>query len=272
MPSNESYPDVPTNETWCADETLIPFLDKTIMFPKESPTKAIPSQKIRSELFKDSMKLSSIHHLSVMSIEILFMCNEEKYFVKESDKAFEKKFIPQPDKDPVIGFFFAFYDDICNNFQIPTRIGGVIMEGLNFKKEEFPEISVVSDENEIFLWVADLLKSLNPDIIVGYDLERLSLGYLMKRAVFLQSSFVLEASRLIPKKNERRMELSDLKGRIFMNIWKVIRKERPMRNYRISSAVSEIINRRFPEFSQFWIEKTLFKNNSDLKFVLNFKL
>ena len=272
MPSNESYPDVPTNETWCADETLIPFLDRTITFPKESPTKVMHTQKSTSELFKGSMKLSSIHNLSVMSIEVLFMCNDEKYFPKESDKAYDKKFIPQADKDPVIGVFFAYYSDICNSFQVPTRVGGVLMEGLNFRREEFSEISVVSDENEIFLWTADLLKSLNPDIIVGYDLERLSFGYLMKRAVFLQSSFILEASRLVQKKNEKRTELSDLKGRILMNVWKVIRRDHSMRNYRMSSAVSEILNRRFPEFSQFWIEKTLFKNNSDLKFVLILQL
>ncbi|KAE9549389.1 hypothetical protein FO519_007397 [Halicephalobus sp. NKZ332] len=195
------------------------------------------------------------------------MCNDESSF-KESDKAFEKKFIPQADRDPVIGVFFAFYSDVCNKFQVPSRTGGVVTEGMNIKKEDFPEVSVAADESEIFLWLADLLKSLNPDVIVGYDLARLSFGFLIKRAAFLQSSFILEASRLIPRKNEQRKELSDLRGRLLINVWKTLRKERPMRCYRMSSVVSEVLNRRFPEFSQFWIEKTIHRNNPDLNSVI----
>ena len=138
-------------------------MDKTIVFKVETPTKNTASQKGISELFKTS---SSVAHLTVLSIEALYLCNKEDVDVS-SDKASDKKFLPDPAHDPCIGIFFTLYKDVCINFQKPDDAGGCVVKDFPFNKNEFPYLKSVPNESSLFWWLGRLLRQEDPDIIVG---------------------------------------------------------------------------------------------------------
>ncbi|CAH8642458.1 unnamed protein product [Dicrocoelium dendriticum] len=55
------------------------------------------------------------------------------------------------------------------------------------------------DEWRLFNWLIYFIQSFDPDILLGYDVERHSWGYLVDRAKYLgRSSFIRELSRLAP--------------------------------------------------------------------------
>lgn len=101
----------------------------------------------------------------------------------------------------------------------------------------------------------------------SYDIKRLSFNYIMQRASVLRiPSFNVDVSRLAPRwDNDYRTTLDDCKGRIFLNTWKIVRRENPMRHYRMSAVVQEILNRKFADLSQFFIEKLLKDNDENVK-------
>ena len=45
---------------------------------------------------------------------------------------------------------------------------------------------LVGSEEDLFLAIEDLFVALDPDIVVGWDLERASLGYVLDRAPFVR--------------------------------------------------------------------------------------
>ena len=48
------------------------------------------------------------------------------------------------------------------------------------------EVVLVGSEEDLFLAIEDLFVALDPDIVVGWDLERASLGYVLDRAPFVR--------------------------------------------------------------------------------------
>uniref|UniRef100_A0A914XZM0 DNA-directed DNA polymerase family B exonuclease domain-containing protein n=1 Tax=Panagrolaimus superbus TaxID=310955 RepID=A0A914XZM0_9BILA len=254
-----------SNETWCADEELFPATPYKYenIRPPSPPPKISKEQKDGTEKFKNAC---AVKNLTVLSIEALFQCNQES--VKEkSDKASEKKYIPNPQTDPCLGIFYVIYNDICNDFEHADIIGGCVIDKMRYRKKDFPIIECVRSEDDIFRWLALILKKYDPDIIVGYDIRRLSFNYLVQRAAYLGiQSFNEAVSRLSPKwENDIRKTIDDIRGRIFLNVWRIVRREQPMRHYRMSAVVHEILDQRFADMSQFYIEKLLVDNDYILK-------
>lgn len=161
--THSDYPNPRSNETWCPD--TIPIKPKTRITVSQSgsPIKMTEAQKAASEKLKN---VCSVANLTVLSVEALFLCNQDTVD-EESDKASDKKYIPDPLKDPCIGIFFTIYKDICNKFNTADEIGGCIVQTINFKSIDFPTIKRVKNEGDLFRWLGALLRKHDPDIIVG---------------------------------------------------------------------------------------------------------
>uniref|UniRef100_A0A914P1V7 DNA-directed DNA polymerase family B exonuclease domain-containing protein n=1 Tax=Panagrolaimus davidi TaxID=227884 RepID=A0A914P1V7_9BILA len=268
-PAIDHYANPMSNETWCEDEDWQPPANHKydgLRPPPTPPPKNSNAQKDATEKFKNAC---FVKNLTVLSIEALFECNQES--VKEkSDKSNEKKCYPNPQNDPCLGIFYVIYFDICNSFENADIVGGCVTNKMKFKRKEFPKIEKVKCEGDIFRWLALILRKYDPDIIVGYDINRLSFNYCIQRAAFLGiQSFNESVSRLSLKwDKEIRKSLDDIRGRIFLNVWKIVRREQPMRHYRLSAVVHEILGKRFADMSQFFIEKLLVDNDPNLNSVV----
>ncbi|KAH7728995.1 DNA polymerase [Aphelenchoides avenae] len=205
---------------------------------------------------------SNVDHLCVMSLEVLAMPSEDRP-------------VPEPEHDPIVGVFFAIYEDVCNRHQRSDHRGGFVCyppigddeedeeedvvedwpdEEADYESDEEPEpaysnnIEYVETEADVFKQLANVIVKHDPDIVIGYDTERYSWGYLYERATFLKNSFAYDMSRIKAHKKHRQCSRPPF-GRIPLQAWSLIRRENPLRSYTFSHAVFALLKQRFPEFT-----------------------
>lgn len=149
----------------------------------------------------------------------------------------------------------------------PTRISGIIIvtsEGHNYSSELQKE--VVPSEQDLLSSLARLVRKHDPDILVGYDAQRASWGFVLKRASHLglsldSSDFTSAISRVPFHKrssqepqahayNEAHSCDIVIPGRVVINLWRVVRGDvDKMRIYSFEAACLHILHRRLPRYS-----------------------
>ena len=84
--------------------------------------------------------------------------------------------------------------------------------------------------------IIDLFSSWDPDILIGYEIQMLSWGYLFDRARFLKIDLAPRLSRIPDQKIRSQIELTDdslaryktdlfVIGRSLLNVWRIVRSE-----------------------------------------------
>lgn len=93
-------------------------------------------------------------------------------------------------------------------------------------------IDYVEDEIVLLHRLIKLLNDEEPEILVGWELEYLSWGYVFNRSLLLNVNIISLASRI--KVSQRKLEhkpkfesMSDLKlpGRLIVEVWRIMRHE-----------------------------------------------
>ena len=96
--------------------------------------------------------------------------------------------LPDPGKDEALVVFWSMYDSdsesIDQDFSSSCQAGIIIVNKpeLNASKIRGRCFDVVDTELELLNRVVDIVQDLDPDIIVGWDVQTSSLGYLDARA------------------------------------------------------------------------------------------
>ncbi|XP_048007670.1 DNA polymerase zeta catalytic subunit isoform X4 [Leguminivora glycinivorella] len=117
------------------------------------------------------------------------------------------------------------------------------------------KITYVNTESDLLEKVIELVKSHDPDIITGYEIEMGSWGYLMERAQILGLEVVKEISRITEKNRQKRWrsEENDFEGRIIgrvmFNVWRLLRHELALSDYSFENCMYEILKERVPAYS-----------------------
>ncbi|XP_063376973.1 DNA polymerase zeta catalytic subunit [Cydia fagiglandana] len=117
------------------------------------------------------------------------------------------------------------------------------------------KITYVNTELELLEKVIELVKSDDPDIITGYEIEMGSWGYLLERAQILGLEVVKEMSRITEKNRQkrRRSEENDFEGRIIgrimFNVWRLLRHELALSDYSFENCMYQILKERVPAYS-----------------------
>ncbi|XP_059486071.1 DNA polymerase zeta catalytic subunit isoform X2 [Neocloeon triangulifer] len=190
------------------------------------------------------------NHLKVMHLEIL--------------AASRGKLKADPEFDPICALYVLIHGD-----RGPFSSMGLIA----IKSETCPPecllspefqkqcgiLEVVPSEEEAFSRLVKLVLSENPDILMGYEIEMDSWGYLVQRAARLGLNLPNIISRVPKTKtNEVRqmdmsqgaiVEYSDLKipGRIVLNLWRIMRNEIALQNYSLESVTYHLLKQRIPQ-------------------------
>ena len=163
---------------------------------------------------------------------------------------------PDPNIDPIAAIFYHVCSDTSNDnkskktgiFTVDPNISGNPNQSnsRNINKRDILrktgfvscEVSSYSTEVEMLIEFALFIQNLDPDIILGYEVQMLSWGYLIERAAFLEVNMCQRLSR-IPDK-EKQLKINDdsekdelfgqlitmsITGRIILNVWRVMRSE-----------------------------------------------
>ncbi|KAK9818869.1 hypothetical protein WJX74_003598 [Apatococcus lobatus] len=103
----------------------------------------------------------------------------------------------------------------------------------------------------------EALRALDPDIIVGFEVQKGSLGYLADRAAALErTSLLREVSRVPELKSVKENQTDEYgqlhqsglhsTGRIIINLWRALRSELKLNIYTFESCVAAVLQLRVP--------------------------
>ncbi|XP_059350922.1 DNA polymerase zeta catalytic subunit-like isoform X2 [Daphnia carinata] len=184
---------------------------------------------------------------------------------------------PDPEFDAVIALFYTVTNDVPLHSPTPDMVTGVIVidpektPESNQKSKFFRRSGIVNveflsvgSEAALFEQLRELVSFWDPDIVVGYEIEMLSWGYLLQRGKFLGINVQNQLSRIPGAFPERPTGVlediieggymveknSDITigGRIVLNLWRILRVEVALQSYTFENMVFHILHRRVSTF------------------------
>ncbi|KAJ2998539.1 DNA polymerase zeta [Globomyces sp. JEL0801] len=161
---------------------------------------------------------------------------------------------PDFTKDPVRCLFYCFFS---TNTQLPTngKLSGCHV-GMISIRDKFSinraglngfSLEVVETEKEMIECFYKHVRIWDPDVLLGYEIQTFSWGYLIHRANEYKIHLCEKLSRIVPKysHNHYEQELdawgahkqSSLhsSGRIFINVWRILRQDISLTSYTIEN-------------------------------------
>jgi len=170
-----------------------------------------------------------------------------------------EKLLPNPKYDPVF----------C--VSMLHSVGGEILDRVSIFNGSENEIgtSVVFSKNEfdLFQKTVEMFRKFDPDLVLGFNTEKESIGYLIERAGVLgMKNFIQDLSRtFLPPSFDH--DVKKLNGRLLINVWRVMRHEVPLRSYSLNSVSQHFLKEPFPEIKD--VQLTAWLNTTPHKFVLH---
>ncbi|CEF64834.1 DNA polymerase zeta catalytic subunit [Strongyloides ratti] len=190
-----------------------------------------------------------IKNLSVMSMELITDSRSKKY--------------SNPETDEIVCLSLCLYNDACVNTEKPDYQICLINRNL-FKDYEdninLDYIKLCTNETHILQFTMTIVKIRNPDIIVGYEMNRESWGYFIDRCKVRSLKVISKLSKIETKEDSGSnfVETKSLpEGRIPLNIWKIVSKEHSLRSYDFHNVVYKVLLEKF--------QKIPFEKMSSLK-------
>jgi DNA polymerase zeta len=151
-------------------------------------------------------------------------------------------------------------------------------------------IDYVHKEEDLFVEVMKAIHYYDPDVLIGYELQKLSWCFLIRRAMKLNvTEFCMNISRLPKSKRDSQVRVNMPKerkghhpnkatlavdvtpvphelciaGRVVLNLWRVLRSEISLNIYTFENCCFHILNERVPLFN-FSTLSSWFVHKSDL--------
>ncbi|OQV19264.1 DNA polymerase zeta catalytic subunit [Hypsibius exemplaris] len=130
----------------------------------------------------------------------------------------------------------------------------------------------VASEMDLFNLFISQVRSLDPDILAGYEIQLSSWGYFIERGVILGIDVLRLLSRLLkptmhPSKKQmpkpvaaweaRKMSEIHIVGRIVLNLWRLMRKEVTLTIYSFENVVFHVLNLRLCRYSEATVTRFL---------------
>lgn len=178
---------------------------------------------------------------------------------------------PDPAHDPVEVIFYCFQTQ--DHARFPSNgnrkgyFTGMIRVDRNAKLRHMGLArdvveDLVATEEDLFRRFKDLVLDFDPEILVGYELQSESWGYLLERAAkAYEIDLCVELSRVRDKAGRTRYARDDddwgykkassvhIDGRIVLNVWRLLRAELNLTSYNLENVVYHILHHRIPHFS-----------------------
>ncbi|KAJ3013423.1 DNA polymerase zeta [Thoreauomyces humboldtii] len=196
----------------------------------------------------------------LMSMELHVNCREGK--------------LPDPALDPVSALFYCLHHEDDSRFPSNGRRKGYFVGVIIVKDESyFPfaklglsdcVVEEVEDERALIDAFVSRVRHCDPDLLVGYDIERLSWGYLVERCDMALCIDLLGAlSRVLPDMvhsktrgtsaaelyNVRKQTDLSTPGRLFLHIWRFMKAEMNLTSYTLESTAYHVLHIRVPKYT-----------------------
>lgn len=175
---------------------------------------------------------------------------------------------PDPQYDEIRCLFYSIQNDVPENYRnIPRSLNGFIcvrstdsnrMPILQTMPKDL-RMCYTSTEKELLLELIKLIAVWDPDIFAGYEIEMSSWGYVIQRGYAIDINMPALLSRVTSEKISKIVHNDDerdvdgesdyeikLAGRIFLNVWRLLRSEIALTSYTFENVMYHILHRRIP--------------------------
>lgn len=197
-------------------------------------------------------------------------------------------FNPDPQYDEIKCLFYSIQNDVPENYQdIPRSLKGFICvrstdsHQAPVLQKMYKDIRMcfTTTEKELLLELIKLIAIWDPDIFAGYEIEMASWGYVIQRGYALNINMPSLMSRVTSEKlhkivnsdedrdvdGEGEFEIK-ISGRIFLNVWRLLRSEIALTSYTFENVMYHILHRRIP--SQTFRDRTKMWNKELTKWIV----
>ncbi|XP_014636650.1 PREDICTED: DNA polymerase zeta catalytic subunit isoform X1 [Ceratotherium simum simum] len=233
--------------------------------------------KVSVQNLQEAKALHEIQNLTIISVELHARTRRDLE--------------PDPEFDPICALFYCISSDTPLPDTDKTELTGVIVidkdKTVSSQDVRYQtpllirsgitglEVTYAADEKALFQEIADIIKRYDPDILLGYEIQMHSWGYLLQRAAALSVDLCQMISRVPDDKMENRfaterdeygsdtMSEINIVGRITLNLWRIMRNEVALTNYTFENVSFHILHQRFPLFT-LRVLSDWFDNKTDL--------
>uniref|UniRef100_A0A8C0MHD9 DNA polymerase zeta catalytic subunit n=1 Tax=Canis lupus familiaris TaxID=9615 RepID=A0A8C0MHD9_CANLF len=233
--------------------------------------------KVSVQNLQEAKALHEIQNLTLISVELHARTRRDLE--------------PDPEFDPICALFYCISSDTPLPDTDKTELTGVIVidkdktvssQDIRYQTPLLIrsgitglEVTYAPDEKALFQEIADIIKRYDPDILLGYEIQMHSWGYLLQRAAALSVDLGQMISRVPDDKIENRfaperddygsetMSEINIVGRITLNLWRIMRNEVALTNYTFENVSFHVLHQRFPLFT-FRVLSDWFDNKTDL--------
>ncbi|XP_031203625.1 DNA polymerase zeta catalytic subunit isoform X2 [Mastomys coucha] len=233
--------------------------------------------KVSIQNLQEAKALHEIQNLTLISVELHARTRRDLE--------------PDPEFDPICALFYCISSDTPLPDTEKTELTGVIVidkdktvthQGVRCQTPLLIrsgitglEVTYAADEKALFQEITNIIKRYDPDILLGYEIQMHSWGYLLQRAAALSVDLCHMISRVPDDKTENRfaaerddygadtMSEINIVGRITLNLWRIMRNEVALTNYTFENVSFHVLHQRFPLFT-FRVLSDWFDNKTDL--------
>ncbi|KAM6180626.1 DNA polymerase zeta catalytic subunit [Erethizon dorsatum] len=233
--------------------------------------------KVSIQNLQEAKALHEIQNLTLISVELHARTRRDLE--------------PDPEFDPICALFYCISSDTPLPDTEKTELTGVIVidkektvsgQDITYQTPLLIrsgvtglEVTYAADEKALFQEITNIIKRYDPDILLGYEIQMHSWGYLLQRAAALSVDLCRMISRVPDDKIENRfsaerddygsdtMSEINIVGRITLNLWRIMRNEVALTNYTFENVSFHILHQRFPLFT-FRVLSDWFDNKTDL--------
>nr|XP_046229616.1 DNA polymerase zeta catalytic subunit isoform X2 [Scatophagus argus] len=233
--------------------------------------------KISMQNLQDAKALHEVQYLTLMGMEIHARTRRDLE--------------PDPEFDPICALFYCLSSDAPLPDIDSTQLTGAIVVDKDHQSCDQGhsgtspllvrsgvsglQVTYATDEKVLFQELIFIMRRFDPDILVGYEVQMQSWGYLLQRAAALGVDLCRQLSRVPGDSKENRfaadrdeygadtMTEINIIGRITLNLWRVMKTEVTLNNYTFENVAFHVLHQRFPLYSP----RTLsdwFDHNTDL--------
>ncbi|KAF5890315.1 DNA polymerase zeta catalytic subunit, partial [Clarias magur] len=219
--------------------------------------------KVGMQNLQEAKALHEVQHLTLMGLELHARTRRDLE--------------PDPEFDPICALFYCLSSDSPLAGSEKKQITGAVVidkdcrstgQGLRctaplLVRSGVADLQVIYtvDEKELFEEVCKMMKTYDPDILVGYEVQMHSWGYLLQRASALGMDLCRQLSRVpddakgnrfTEDKDEYGSEVMSeihIVGRITINLWRIMKTEAALNNYTFENVAFHLLHQRFPLYT-----------------------
>ncbi|KAF9241374.1 hypothetical protein BU15DRAFT_87282 [Melanogaster broomeanus] len=181
-------------------------------------------------------------HMTLLSMEVFAPSRDQR--------------LPDPNDDEIVAVFYALGED---NFHSGLRNQGILAvknAQLDPRRLRGFPIETVSDELELINRIVDIVVDLDPDIVLGWEVQAGSWGYLSVRGL----CYGLDVGELISRAPSnsagsgndqwglRTTSTFKVVGRHVFNVWRIMRSEQTLGMYSFENVAFHLLHRRVPRY------------------------